>query len=382
MATAVQNQIRLSKSSVGAREIEAASRAIQKGYLGMGSEVAQFEEDLARFIGGGRSVTCVSTGTAALHLGLQACGIGIGDDVLVPTITYVASFQAISATGATPVACDVHPDTCTLDIDDALQRITPHTRAVMPVHYASGPGDLDATYTMAKRFGLRVIEDAAHAFGCRRNGQHVGASGDIVCFSFDGIKNITSGEGGAVVTADREISEQIRDSRLLGVEKDTDKRFSGQRSWEFDVTRQGWRFHMSNIFAAIGRTQLKRFEDEFAPKRVTLAERYVQLLEDMPNIKLLLLRYGDVVPHIFPMMVRQGRDVVRKALLEAGVECGIHYKPNHLLSYYGGGSVSLPQAERLYSELLTIPLHPELELEEQDYIVDVIRKSVRNREGW
>lgn len=139
---------------------------------------------------------------------------------------------------------------------------------------------------------------------------------------------------------------------------------------------------MSNIFAAIGRTQLKRFEDEFAPKRVTLAERYVQLLEDMPNIKLLLLRYGDVVPHIFPMMVRQGRDVVRKALLEAGVECGIHYKPNHLLSYYGGGSVSLPQAERLYSELLTIPLHPELELEEQDYIVDIIRKSVRNREGW
>jgi len=373
---APNQQIRLSKSTVGERETEALAQVIGDGRLGMGSFVEKFERELDAFIGGGRQVMCVNTGTAALHLAVQACGIGPGDEVLLPSITYVASFQAVSATGATPVACDVDPNTLCLDPGDAGRRITRRTKAIMPVHYASGQGDLEGVYDLARKHGLRVIEDAAHAFGGFWKGARVGAMGDVVCFSFDGIKNITSGEGGAVVTSDTDIARRVRDARLLGVEKDTEKRYQGQRSWEFDVTEQGWRYHMSNLFAAIGRVQLQRLDCEFAPKRVALAKRYEELFEGAPQIRTLHLDYGRVVPHIFPIRIADGRrDLVQQALLAAGIECGIHYKPNHLLSLYGGGAVRLPVAEEAYRQMLTLPLHVELTEEDQDRIVEVVLQA-------
>jgi dTDP-4-amino-4,6-dideoxygalactose transaminase len=167
---------------------------------------------------------------------LQAIGVGVGDEVLVPTLTYVATFQAVSACGAIPVACDVRRADGLLDLEDAARRITPRTKAVMPVHYASFPGDLDALYAFAERHGLRVVEDAAHAFGCEYKGRRIGSFGDVACFSFDGIKNITSGEGGAIVSSDPEIIARAMDARLLGVIKDSEKRYAGERSWEFDVS--------------------------------------------------------------------------------------------------------------------------------------------------
>ena len=379
MTTATRTLTRLSKSVVGEAEAAALAEVIRDGRLGMGSFVALFEQDLSRYIGGNRHVVCVNTGTAALHLALQACGIGAGDEVLVPTITYLASFQAISATGATPVACDVREADCSLDVADAARRLTHRTRAIMPVHYASGPGSLAETYEFAFRHGLRVVEDAAHAFGCRSDGgERVGARGDVVCFSFDGIKNITCGEGGAVVTGDETVAQAIRDGRLLGVENDTEKRLAGTRSWEFDVHHQGWRYHMSNLNAAIGRVQLGRFENEFAPKRVALARRYRALLSSCaPALRTLAIDYGPAVPHIFPVVIEDGRrDAVRKALLADGVECGIHYKPNHLLSLYGGGSVNLPAAEALYDKLLTLPLHPDLSNEDVEHVAAIVTSTL------
>lgn len=366
--------IRLSKSTVGEREAQALARVIADGRLGMGSFVDKFEKELAAFIGGDRHVMCVNTGTSALQLAVQACGIGPGDEVLIPTITYIASFQAVSATGATPVACDIDPETLCLNAADAAHRMTPRTKAIMPVHYASGPGDLHAIYALARRHSLRVIEDAAHAFGGFWNGSRVGACGDVVCFSFDGIKNITSGEGGAVVTSDPEVARRVKDARLLGVEKDTEKRYSGQRSWEFDATAQGWRYHMSNLCAAIGSVQLRRLDAEFAPQRIALAKRYERLLAGIPQIRTLKLDYGPVVPHIFAILIDAGnRDAVRQALLDNEIECGIHYKPNHLLTLYGNGSVKLPVAEDAYSRMLTLPLHVGLSAAEQERIVDVVR---------
>jgi len=232
---------------------------------------------------------------------------------------------------------------------------------VMPVHYASNPANLDEVYDFASARGLRVVEDAAHAFGCAHRGRRIGSFGDVACFSFDGIKNITSGEGGLVVTADREIMARVRDARLLGVERDSEKRFRGERSWEFDVSRQGFRYHMSNVSAAIGRVQLRRFATEFAPRRVALARRYRELLDGTPSVTLLDTDLTSVVPHIQPVRIGANRrDRVRARLLSEGIETGIHYKPNHLLAYYGGGAISLPCAERLYTELLSLPLHPGL----------------------
>ena len=273
--------IRLSKSCIGDSEKSAVQGVLDREYLGMGTEVQLFEEALSEFFG--RPAICVVNGTAALHLSLQACGIGRHDEVLVPSLTYIASFQAISATGAKPVACDINSDNCLIDLDDAEKRLTNQTKAIMPVHYTGGVGDLDAIFSFAEQFKLRVIEDAAHAFGTTYNGQRIGSFGDVACFSFDGIKNITSGEGGCIVTGDKTILRKTGDARLLGVEKDTERRYSGGRSWDFDVREPGWRYHMSNIMAAIGMEQLNRFSG-FAEKRQKLAKKYDGLFADHNRI--------------------------------------------------------------------------------------------------
>lgn len=360
--------IRLSKSCVGEEEKLALARVIDAGYLGMGSEVGLFERELRAYIGTDLEVICVNTGTAALHLAVQCLDIGPGDEVLVPSITYVASFQAIAAAGARPVACDVTPERVFIDLADAERRISSRTKAIMPVHYASDSQDIPAVYAFAARHGLRVIEDAAHGFGCTRGGKRIGVEGDILCFSFDGIKNITSGEGGAVVTGDRELAQRIKDARLLGVEKDTEKRYSGERSWDFDVRRQGYRYHMSNLMAAIGREQLKKI-GRFAAHRQACVARYREGLAGLHGLKFLDLDYAHIVSHIFAVRIAGGRrDALMEELRASGIECGMHYLPNHLLEYFAA-DYPLPLVESLAKELLSLPLHAELTASEHERVI-------------
>jgi dTDP-4-amino-4,6-dideoxygalactose transaminase len=366
--------MRLSKSVVGKEEAQAVERVLcGHSYLGMGEEVDLFEQELADFLGVPREwVVCVNTGTSALHLSIEAL-TNPGDRVLVQSLTYLASFQAISAASAIPMPCEIDPNTVTIDLKDADRRFTDEVKVIMPVHYASNPGDLDAIYDYAKKKKIRVVEDAAHAFGCRYKGRHIGSFGDIVCFSYDGIKNITCGEGGAIVTADKDVLARVKDTRLLGVEKDTDKRYAGERSWEFDVRHRGYRYHMSNIMAAVGRVQLRKFADEFAPKRVALARRYRERLKGLDEIRLLDAELGDIIPHLQPVRILEGRrDAVRRELGKEGIQTGIHYKPNHLLTLYGAGKSSLPTTEAIYGELLSLPLHPELETADVDHVCNVI----------
>jgi dTDP-4-amino-4,6-dideoxygalactose transaminase len=365
--------IRLSKSCIGNAEKAAVQGVLDREYLGMGVEVQQFEEALSEFFG--RPAACIVNGTAALHLALQACGIGRGDEVLVPSLTYIASFQAISATGAKQVACDINPATFLLDLSDAEKRITPRTKAIMPVHYTGGVGDLDALYALAKEHNLWVIEDAAHAFGTTYKGKRIGSFGDIACFSFDGIKNITSGEGGCIVTDNEDVLQKVKDARLLGVEKDTDKRYLGQRSWDFNTTNQGWRFHMSNIMAAIGVEQLKRFS-ELSKKRQKLAKRYNQLFNDHPSIQPVLRNYKTVVPHIYVVRIcgMKDRKRIQQKMLKKGIQVGHHYQPNHWLSLYKNDeSQSLPVTDSVFPELMSLPLHPDLTEEDINYIVTELK---------
>lgn len=365
-------KIRLAKSIVGRLEKEALNQVINGAYLGMGSFVQQFESRLKEYLGA-KYVICVNSGTAALHLALMATGFQPKDEVLVQSLTFVASFQAISAAGLVPVSCEVVPETCTIDLNDAKKRLTKRTKAIMPVHYASRTGNLHDIYVFAKKYNLRVIEDAAHAFGTTYYGRKVGSFGDIVCFSFDGIKNITSGEGGAVVTADKKIAEYIMDGRLLGVKKDTHKRYSGERSWMFDVTHQGYRYHMSNLFAAIGITQLERFEKEFKPIRQRIARKYCDALSSVKDIILFPDDYDEIAPHIFPVRVlNKKRNRLWKYLQDNNIECGMHYYPNHLLAYYGAQKGKLPVTEELYAQLISLPLHSGLKEKEQDYIIKKI----------
>ncbi len=378
----VKTKVRLMRSVVGSEELAAVARVIEDGYLGMGSEVQKFEQELTAYIGGDREVVCLSTCTAALHLALQCCDIGPGDEVLAPSFTFVATFQAISASGATAVSCEADPLTGFIDVADAERRITSRTKAIMPVHLYGHTGDIDGVYALAKKYNLRVIEDAAQAFGTYHNGHMFGSTGDIVCFSFDGVKQITSGEGGALVTSDLKVANRARDARLLAVEKDTEKRYAGERSWEFDVVDQGYRFHMSNLLAAIGRVQLGRFDSEFRPRRVEICERYARLLSHIDGLRILDVDYDNVVPWSFAVFIADGhRDAIREALLAENIECGIQYKPNHTLSRYGGGRESLPVTERLYEEQLSLPLHPLLTEEEQDRVVEVLTSKLAALRG-
>jgi dTDP-4-amino-4,6-dideoxygalactose transaminase len=356
-------------------ECQALTRVIEMGYLGMGDEVRLFEDELRNYLQTSHEVICVNSGTAALHLALCALDIGPGDEVLVPSITYVATFQAISATGARPVACDVNYNDVFIDLEDAKKRLTVRSRAIMPVHYASDSSAMSAVYSFAAEHGLRVIEDAAHGFGCMRDGKKIGLEGDVLCFSFDGIKNITSGEGGAVVTGDTKIASRIRDARLLGVERDTEKRYTGMRSWTFDVNHQGYRYHMSNLMAAIGREQLKKLE-QFGAHRKICMKHYRQELLGVRGLSFLSLNYDQIVSHICVVKIDgQRRDALMDGLREQNIECGIHYQPNHLLSYYAT-EYKLPISERLFTELLSLPLHAELTRQEQDRVISTVRTTL------
>jgi dTDP-4-amino-4,6-dideoxygalactose transaminase len=362
--------IRLSKSTITDDEKRAVMGVLDREYLGMGDEVHQFEQKLSEFFG--RPAICVVNGTASLHLACQAVGLKSGDEVLVQSLTYIASFQAISATGARPVSCDIDHNSLTFNWRDAEKRLTENTKAIMPVHYAGGVGDIEGIYSFAKHNGLRVIEDAAHAFGSTHNGIRVGGFGDVACFSFDGIKNITSGEGGCIVTDDISVIEKVRDARLLGVEHDTSRRYAGERSWEFDVSAQGWRYHMSNIMAAIGMEQFKRFP-VLMQKRQLLARRYDKLLAANSAITFIKHDYNNIVPHIYVVRVKGliDREALRAAMHDVGIQTGVHYKPNHLLSMYNTLYVpSLGVTESIYPTLITLPLHADMSVSDVDFVCD------------
>ncbi len=365
--------IRLSKSKIGNEEISAVIKVLEKEYLGMGEEVGIFEKDLSKLFL--RDSICVSSGTAAVQLAIEACNIGDGDEILVPSMTYVATFQAIKATGAEPVACDIDEETYLIDLIDAASKVSKKTKAIVPVHYTGGVGNLDELYSFAQKHNLRVIEDAAHAFGTKYKGNIIGSIGDIVCFSFDGIKNITSGEGGCIVTSDSKVLENIKNTRLLGVEKDSDNRYKNLRSWNFDVSRQGWRYHMSNIMAAIGIQQLKKF-NKFAARRKQIAIKYDQLLFSNQNIKFLNRDYKNVVPHIYVVRIKglNDRDGLRKAMNKKGIEIGVHYTPNHFLSFFKSDQTNtLPVTEKVYKEIISLPIHPDINNSDIENVISTLK---------
>jgi len=365
--------IRLSKSCLSLMEKKRVINVLKKEYLGMGEEVDIFEKNLTAFFQ--RKALCVVNGTAALHLALQSVGVKKGDEVLVQSLTYLSSFQAISACGAVPVACDIKIDSATIDLDDAKRKITKKTKVIMPVHYAGGVGNLDEIYNFAKKFKLRVIEDAAHAFGSIYKKKLIGGQGDIVCFSFDGIKNITSGEGGCIVTNDKKVIKSIQDTRLLGIKGDTNKRSKNKRTWLPKVNQQGWRYHMSNIMAAIGIVQLKRFKN-FSKKRKKLAKFYGEKLSEQKNIQIFVKDYKNIVPHIFPLRVKNLKNRLKliKEFKKHQIEVGYHYYPNHKLNFYKNKKLNLKNTNQLFPELLTLPMHPDISKKEANYVIKTFLK--------
>jgi dTDP-4-amino-4,6-dideoxygalactose transaminase len=365
--------IRVSMGCMGAEELAAIQKVFDYGYFGLGAQVLQFEEELGRYLGAPH-VVAVNTGTAALHLALDGLGIGPGDEVITPSLTFAACFQAIGLTGATPVPCDVNPDTLLLDVADIERRITPRTRALMPVDYAGNPCDMDAILQIAERRGLRVVEDAAHAFGSTSRGRRIGSFGDVVCFSFDSIKNITCGEGGAIICRDAQLAELLRAKRMLGTNR---KPIAGADlqdvRWRYEVTTRGFRYHMGNLNAAAGLAQLAKV-DAFIARRQDICRRYDDAFRAMPGLRPLTIDYRNVAPHIYVLRVLGGRrDALMRALREAGIETSVNYVPNHLQPYFRSDGRTLLETERAFAEMLTLPLHYGLSDTDVSAVIDGVR---------
>jgi len=364
--------IPIARPSIGEEELAEVRKVFASGWLGMGSVVFDFEEAIKKYLPS-KHVIATNTGTSALHIALDALKLKSSDEVIVPSLTFVASVQAIVAAGAKPVFSDVEADTLNIDLKDVKNKITSRTKAIMPVHYGGLPCRMDELLYIRKEKGIRIVEDAAHAFGSVYKGKKIGSFGDITCFSFDPIKNLTCGEGGAVVTADDDLAQEIVRKRILGIDKDTWQRYKNQRSWFYEVVTTGFRYHMSNINAAIGLVQLKKL-DKVLEKKRQIVRSYDQAFKGLLSTELLFRDYRDTAPFNYIIKIKGGRrDGLLDYLNKNGIGAGVHYIPNHLQPLFKEFKTSLPVTERLANEIISLPLYFDMGQDDVDKVIDGVK---------
>lgn len=373
------------RPSIGAAELEEVAACLRSGWLATGPRVARFEEQLALRVASPCAVaTC--TGTAALHLAIVAAGIEPGDEVITTPMTWVATANVLLHAGAVPVFADVVPGTLNLDVRHVAAAITPRTRAILPVHFAGQPCDEDALLDLARSRKLRLIEDAAHALGASYKGRPIGSIGDATMFSFHPAKNITTGEGGALTTADEDLAERARRLRFHGIAATPESRFGGRGPAAYDVVEAGFKYNMSDLQAAIGIHQLERLaamnrrRRELADRyRAALASlRFVAPLEDAPYEH--VHAWHLMVVQIEPEALAIARDDLIQELRARGVGAGLHFVPLHLQTLYRGRDAypaGLPAATEAHRRILTLPLFSDMRDAEVDFVVEVLDRILR-----
>ncbi len=362
---------------LGPQVQSAAADALEAGWLGQGGETALFEDELSAYLGlESRSLVAMSSCTAALHAAFVLAGVGPGDEVVCPSLTYVAGHQAVSATGADVVFCDVEEETLGVSPESLRRVIGERTRAVLVLHYAGVPAaGLDAVYELAAEHGLRVVEDAAHAFGSTHAGRPIGAFGDLTCFSFGPVKVITSLEGGAIVTGNPDDVRTLHEFRLVGVTKDTAVRYENRRTWDYDVVRQGYRYHLGSIPAAIGRSQLA-LADVFIRNRQSYCRTFNERLAGIDGLRTPRTDFEGVSPFIY--YIRTADEAARSDLIshlaDRGIASGIHFLGAHEFSFYRDcRKDELPVTEAVASQVVTLPLHSFMTDETVEQVVDGVR---------
>ena len=364
-------RIRVLIPQVGLDTAQHVVGALEMRWLGMGPLVKEFEERIAAFLEvGDRKVITTNTGTAALHVGLIAAGVGPGDEVITPSFNYVADHQAIRMTGAEVAMCDITEDALGIDVAKAEAMVNERTKAIIPLHFAGIPCDQRAVYELAKRQNLRVVEDACHAFGTKIGGKRIGSYGDIACFSFDPVKLITSVDGGAVIVNSDAEMEQVRRVRQLGVDADTLARYNRGRGWEYDVVEKGFRYHLSDIAASVGISQIIKVE-EFMASRQAVCRRYHEAFGRIDGLRVLKTDFTDVGPFIYVMRVLNDR---RNELIEhlrgRNIESGIHFIGVHNHSWFKDAPQDdLTVTKRVIKEVITLPLHSNMR---EDFVERVI----------
>lgn len=372
--------LRFQQPTIGKEEEAAVLEVLRSGWLTTGPKALQFEAEFAALIGCGHAVS-VSSCTAALHLALVALGIGRGDEVITTPVTWPATVNVILQQGATPVFVDVEEDTLNLDAGLVENAITTRTKAILPVHIAGHPCDMDRINRVARSYKLSVIEDAAHAVGTSYKGRKAGTLGDAGCFSLYPTKNITSGEGGMLTTDSDKIVEIARTCSFSGIDRSAWNRYSssGYRHWE--VVRLGYKYNMPDILAAIGIEQLKKLP-VFQARRKRISELYDRLLADAPGVKLPVRKpYAGHGYHLYIIQVQPpaSRDGVIVALQAQNIGIGVHFRALHLqLGYQSLGyrRGTLPVAERVSERVLSLPLYPYMTVEDVTDVVEAVRSAV------
>ncbi|NVD74322.1 DegT/DnrJ/EryC1/StrS family aminotransferase [Duganella sp. BJB1802] len=369
---------------LGPEEAEAVLECLRSGWITSGPVCRQFERDFAAYLGGGVEAIAVNSATAGLHLALEALGIGPGDEVLVPTMTFTATAEVVRYLGADPVCVDIDDATLGISAAAAEAAITPRTRAILPVHYGGLACDMDALLALARARDLRVVEDAAHAFPTVHNGRLVGTlDSDATVFSFYANKTITTGEGGMLVSRDAALCRRARTMRLHGISEDAFERYTSRRpAWFYQVVAPGYKYNLGDVAAAVGRQQLRKI-GRFLERRQALARGYREGLAGLP-----LRLPPDAGPgsrhawHLYPVRLRAdaplARDRLIELLAERGIGTSVHYIPLHRQPYwrerYRLRPEQFPQAEASWPMLLTLPLYTRMRDADQARVIAALRE--------
>lgn len=368
---------------IGEEEIAEVLDSLRSGWLTTGPKTKRFEQEFAAFIGGNVEAVAVNSATAGLHLALEAIGVGPGDEVITTTHTFTATAEVIRYLGADPVLVDIDPVTLNIDPAAVERAITPATRAIIPVHFSGLSCDMDAIFALARKHGLKVVEDAAHALPTTYKGKLVGSlESDATVYSFYATKTITTGEGGMVVTANPEIAARCRTMRLHGISRDAFDRYTSTKpAWFYEVVAPGFKYNMTDIAASLGLHQLKKAW-QFQARRQEMAQRYDQALEGLP---VLLPPHAPAVDthawHLYVLRLAPSTKVKRERFIELmaerGIGCSVHFIPLHLHPYwrdrYALKPEQFPCSHEVYCRSVSLPLFTKMNESDQQNVIEAVR---------
>jgi dTDP-4-amino-4,6-dideoxygalactose transaminase len=366
---------------LGDAEIDSVVDCLRSGWLTSGHKVKAFEQEFARYIGCSHALA-VNSCTAALHLGLEAVGVQPGDEVITSPMTFAATAAVIEHLGARPVLVDCEAESLNLDPARLEAAITPRTRAIVPVHFAGQPCDMEAILAIARAHGLAVVEDAAHALPARVKGRLVGTLGDITCFSFYATKTITTGEGGMVTTDREDYAARMRMMHLHGMSRDAWKRYTQNGSWSYDILAAGFKYNLTDIAASIGIAQLAR-ADAFHVRRVQIARAYTTGLSGVRGVRTPVVRdegghaWHLYVVQVVPEALTIDRDEFIRRLVAMNIGVSVHFIPLHVHPYYrdkyGYRPDDFPTAYRAFQRILSLPLYPKMSDDDVQDVIDAVR---------
>ena len=354
------------KPFISEDEVDEIVDTVRSGWISMGPKTIRFENNFSDYIGVKKSVA-VSSWTAAGHLTLEAFGIRAGDEVIVPTMTFPATAEIVCYFGAKPVIIDVDEDTLNMTPEGVEKAITSKTKAIIPVHYAGQPCDLDEIHDIAKKHNLKVLEDAAHALPAVYKGKKVGTISDVTCFSFYATKTLSTGEGGMICTNNEEIAERCTIMRLHGINRDAWKRYTESGSWYYEVVAPGFKYNFTDLQASLGLPQLKKV-DTMWESRKSIAARYFDGFKDLDLITLPTVKPDrESSWHLFPIrlnldMITKNRAQIIEELKENNVGVGVHFMPVHQHLYYSEtfklDDKNYPVASAAFPRLMSLPIYP------------------------